>query len=82
MCMYMPGSSKRVLDSVISLEEDAIMKAITSVYSLSKNYAQPCVERFKQNWAVVTIGNRILGVSNQIERKKYNNLIHLLRPHR
>ena len=82
MCVYMPGNSKRVPDSVISLEEDAIVKAITSVYSLSKNSAQPCAERLKQNWAVVTIGNRILGVSNQIERKKHNNLIHLLRSHR
>lgn len=63
MCVYMPGNSRRALDSVRSLEEDAIIKAITSVYS--KNYALPCVERFKQNWAEVTIGNRILGVPDQ-----------------
>lgn len=65
MCVGMPGNSRRALDSVRSLEEDAIMKAMTTIYSLPKNYAQPCVEQFKQNWAVVTIGNRIPGVPNQ-----------------
>lgn len=65
MYVYMPGNSRRALDSERSLEEDAIIKAIISVYSLSKNCAQPCVEWFKQNWVVVTIGNKILGVPNQ-----------------